>query len=667
MADDRLESWKEVAAYLKRDVTTVQRWEKREGMPVHRHVHDKLGSVYAFRSELDAWARSRHPDPADGASQDPSQVATPAPPGQVRLGRRAGLAAGLSIVGVACLISGLTWFHAYTDYFWRNPIAEGRFQHLTDFDGTDQAAAISRDGKFVAFQSNRDGRMDVWITQVGTGHFYNLTQGRVPEIVNTSVRAVGFSPDGALVTFWARRSTDSGSGAIGIWAVPALGGEPQPYLEGAAEFDWSSDASRLVFHTTAAGDPTFVRSTSQGSRDQPLFTAAPGRHAHFPVWSPDQRFIYFVQGDVPGAMDIWRIKASGGPAEQITRHNASVTYPVMLTDRTMMYLATDADGSGPWLYAIDVERRVPHRISSGLDAYSSLSASADGRRLVLTAARPKPTLWRFSTPDHSADGSAGTRISLTTEVGISPRLGPGYLLYVSSGGQGDSIWRLAGGTTTELWTSADARIVGAPEIDTDGRRIAFSVDQRGRTLLFVMNSDGTNVRVVTAALELKGAPAWTPDGKSITSAAVVEGSPHLFNISLDGSVTSLVKEYAVDPVWARDGTFVVYSGADIGTTFPLKAMSAGLSPYALPKLAMTRGARRVRFFADRRALVLMRGDLLHKDLWLTDLETGAERRLTNLAADFNIRDFDISRDGSEIVVERVRADSNLVLIETGGR
>ena len=58
--EDRLDSWKEIAAYLKRDVTTVQRWEKRERMPVHRHLHDKLGTVYAFRADLDAWARSRN-------------------------------------------------------------------------------------------------------------------------------------------------------------------------------------------------------------------------------------------------------------------------------------------------------------------------------------------------------------------------------------------------------------------------------------------------------------------------------------------------------------------------------------------------------------------------------------------------------------------------------
>ncbi len=57
--EELLDSWKEIAAYLERDVTTVQRWEKREGMPVHRHVHDKRGSVYALGAELDAWRQNR--------------------------------------------------------------------------------------------------------------------------------------------------------------------------------------------------------------------------------------------------------------------------------------------------------------------------------------------------------------------------------------------------------------------------------------------------------------------------------------------------------------------------------------------------------------------------------------------------------------------------------
>ena len=55
----RLDSWKEIAAYLRRDVTTVRRWEKREGLPVHRHKHDKLGSVHADVNEIDRWWQRR--------------------------------------------------------------------------------------------------------------------------------------------------------------------------------------------------------------------------------------------------------------------------------------------------------------------------------------------------------------------------------------------------------------------------------------------------------------------------------------------------------------------------------------------------------------------------------------------------------------------------------
>ncbi len=69
-AQSRLDSWKEIASYLNRDVTTVQRWEKREGMPVHRHLHDKRGSVYALAGELDAWEASRRP-PVDEAESKP--------------------------------------------------------------------------------------------------------------------------------------------------------------------------------------------------------------------------------------------------------------------------------------------------------------------------------------------------------------------------------------------------------------------------------------------------------------------------------------------------------------------------------------------------------------------------------------------------------------------
>ena len=58
-SSDRLDSWKEIAVYLRRDVSTVHRWEKNENLPIHRHLHGSSSSVYAYRSELEEWLNKR--------------------------------------------------------------------------------------------------------------------------------------------------------------------------------------------------------------------------------------------------------------------------------------------------------------------------------------------------------------------------------------------------------------------------------------------------------------------------------------------------------------------------------------------------------------------------------------------------------------------------------
>ena len=666
--EDRLDSWKEIASYLKRDVTTVQRWEKREGMPVHRHLHDRMGSVYASRTDLDAWMRSRNLRTEQGSGNNDVSLDPPVtpPPPTAKPAFLAGWKVVLALVAVVGVLAfgAVLWLQG-TEYFWRNPIADARFQTVTESDGVEQAAAVSRDGHFVAFLSDRDGQMDVWVTQVGSGEFHNLTHGSFPELVNPSIRTLGFSPDGSLVTFWVRKAGGSSGGDIGIWAVPTLGGEPRPYLESVAEFDWSRDGSRLTYHTPGPGDPLFVSDGSVRSDSKPIFTAPAGLHSHFPLWAPDTAFIYFVQGELPDKLDVWRIRPDGGTPERITSHVGRVSHPVLLDRRTLMYLAGDPDGSGPWLYSMDVERRIPHRLTSGLDRYTSLAASADGRRVVATLASAKRTLWRLQIADSPPTSvSAAAQIELTTSTGFSPRLGANYLLYVSATGTSESIWKLVNGTSTELWRGEGARIFGGPAISPDGRYVAFSVQQHGQTLLYVMQADGTNARIVADSLDLQGAPAWMPDGQSITSAADDHGIPHLFRVPIDGrSAAAFVREYSVDPVWAPDGRFVVYSGPDIGTTFSVKAVTAEAAPHPLPALTLTRGARHVAFLPGGRALVLLRGEIQHKDLWLIDLETGAERQLTNLPPDFDIRDFDISPDGREVVIERVQERSNVVLLD----
>jgi len=664
--EDRLDSWKEIAAYLKRDVTTVQRWEKREGMPVHRHLHDRMGSVYASRAELDAWTRSRNLRGAkengnDALPPDPSASAAVSPASTSR-SRWTFVLLLLLAVGTLA-IGAILWFHR-TEYFWRNPIADARFQTVTEFDGLEQAAALSRDGHFVAFLSDHDGQMDVWLTQAGSGLFHNLTHGSISELVNPSIRTLGFSPDSSLVTFLVRKQDGSRSDDIGIWAVPTLGGEPRPYLEGVAEFDWSHDGSRLAYHTPGPGDPLFVSNGGRRTEDKPIFTAPAGLHSHFPLWAPDGSFIYFVQGELPDKLDIWRIRPAAGNPERITSLKARVSDPVLLDRRTLLYLATDTDASGPWLYSMDLERRVPHRLSGGLDRYTSLAASADGRRLVVTRASPRRTLWRMRVDHLPTEVPAPTQISLTTSTGFAPRLGPNYLLYVSATGTDESIWKLANGAATELWSGPGARIFGGPAISSDGNYIAFSVRQNGRTLLYAMRADGTDARIVADSLELHGSPTWAPDGQSITSAAEDHDVPHLFRVFLDGrSPAPFLREYSADPAWAPDGRFLVYSGPDIGTTFSVKAVTPQAEPQSLPPLRLTRGARHLAFLPGGRALVLLQGAIQHKNLWLIDLETGAERQLTNLPPGFDIGDFDISPDGGEVVLERVQDRSEVVLMD----
>jgi DNA-binding winged helix-turn-helix (wHTH) protein len=343
----------------------------------------------------------------------------------------------LLAMAAALAVAATLWLQT-TEYFWRNPIAGAQFQTVTDFEGVAQAG-ISRDGKFVAFLSNHEGQVDVWVTQVGSGRYHNLTRGSAMDIVNESIRALGFSPDGAFVTFWSRRADGSETGHIGIWAVPTLGGEPRPYLDGVAEFDWARDGARLAYHTPSTGDPLFVSDGLPQTGARPIFIAPAGQHSHFPLWAPDAAWLYFVQGTLPDKLDIWRIRPTGGTPERITRHNGRVSHPILLDSRTLLSLAIDADGSGPWLYSVVVVRRLPHRLSAGAERYSSLAAAADGRRLVATLTSPKKTLWRLPLTDSLTGVPPAAKISLTTSAGFSPRLGGDFLLYVSDTGTSESI------------------------------------------------------------------------------------------------------------------------------------------------------------------------------------------------------------------------------------
>jgi len=166
------------------------------------------------------------------------------------------------------------------------------------------------------------------------------------------------------------------------------------------------------------------------------------------------------------------------------------------------------------------------------------------------------------------------------------------------------------------------------------------------------------------SLEPRGAPAWSPDGESIAVAAIMNGAPGLARVSVaDQTVTAVVSEFAAEPVWSSDGTTIIYSGLEVGTTFPIRAVRADGRGQPETKMTLSRGARRVAFLPRENSLVVLRGEMIHKNFWAIDLNSGRERRLTNFGPDFVIGGFDVASDGSEIVFDREQENSDVVLID----
>jgi serine/threonine protein kinase len=132
-----------------------------------------------------------------------------------------------------------------------NPLSNAQFTRLTDLEGVETNPAISPDGKYVAFVSDRGGPFDIWLIQSNGGGLANLTQGRIVD-ARAPLRAIGFSGDGTEV--W---SAGVEGRRLRLW--PLIGGAPHTFLgEHASEVAWSPDGTQLVYHTWEPGDPTFV-------------------------------------------------------------------------------------------------------------------------------------------------------------------------------------------------------------------------------------------------------------------------------------------------------------------------------------------------------------------------------------------------------------------------
>jgi len=545
---------------------------------------------------------------------------------------------------------------------WQNPLADGqftladaKFRQLTDFPGIETDAVISSDGRFVAFVSDRDGPLDIFLTQVDPQHFRNLTRAPTDDLDNLgSVRSLGFTGDGSEI--WLR-----GTRERRMQLMP-LFGPPRPFLgERVLNAAWSPDGTRLVYQKDGDGDPLFIADRN-GSNPTKIFESG---HNHGPAWATDSQWIYFIHGQ-SGTREVWRIRPSGGKPEVMLQQTGYVLKLAPLDSRTILYAGYAEDGAGPWLWALDVETRTSRRVSWSVEQYTSIAASGDGRRLVATVAKPRASLWSVPIGGQTA-GPADTRPYEVPAVRAwGPRVKGRSLFYLSAQGTGDGLWRYRDGQSAEIWRGSQGGLSGPAAVSPDGLQAAIVLRKGGRRTLTLVEMDGSQSRTLAGEISIVGSPDWSPDGSWVVAAGDDGHGRGLFKIPVAGGAPIRLVSGEVDnPSWSPKDDLILYMGRNVGAQAPLLGVGADGGKVALPVVETT--GEDLRFLPDGSGAVFVRGGFgVPRTFWLLELPVKNLRRLMELPADPKLgamRRFDITADGKQIIFDRTSDNSDIVLID----
>ncbi len=565
---------------------------------------------------------------------------------------------GVAVVALGGMAALALWLTRTTSPPIERLLIDARSEPFTDFPGTELDAAISADGKFVTFMADRSGPFHIWMKQVGTGSPIDLTPDDNGLMNAGPNRSVGFSGDGSEI--WLNGTTGRR-----LTVMPLMGGARRAFLrDHAVNVAYSPDGARLVYFTYD-GDPLIVADANDGS-ERPIIEARPGDHNHFPAFSTDGKWIYYAHDTQSmGEFDIWRIPASGGQQERLTNLHSDVRYVTPLDARTVLFVAPDSNRSGPWLWALDVERKVTRRVSTGLERYLSVSASADGRRLVATIAKSTTAdLWSVPILDRLVEERDVSAYPMPSARALAPRFGsPSVLFYLSTSRNGDGLWRKQDGHAIDIRTGSDVPVVETPAVSRRGDRVAIVLRMNGKERLATVAVDGADLQPLSDAVDVRGTTDWSLDGKSILAGGTDASGPGLFTIPVNGGPpVRLMSGPAADPVLSPNGQTIVYMGQQ--TAFaPLLAMRPDGTAVPLPPIRILTGGRgRFRFLPDGR-LVYLLGEIGRQDFWLMDLQTQEFHAITRLSSPAMISTFDIAPNGRSIVFDRVRDLSDIALID----
>ena len=549
MTTDRLDSWKEIAEYLKRSVRTVTRWEREEGMPVHRHLHSKSGSVYAYRAELDAWWANR------GEQSDRPSLETR--PGRASRGRRIQLVvvAGVALLGL-CAIAWLAGAR-------RSSLSASRLVPLTTYRGIEGPPSLSPDGNQVTFE--RDG--DIFVKQVDSEALVQLTSTALPE------HAPAWSPDGRQIAF--TRAVE------GIFVISPLGGGERKVADTRAPLllktiAWTPDARSLIVSemTSPICASLFVISVATGQKTRLTSPPEPSIGDGWPAVSPDGSTVAFARYSQDTSANIYLVPVSGGEPRQVTADKAPIFGLAWAADTELVFSSDRGGSSRLWRVSAkpSTNPEVAELDIAGEDArFPSLSRPAIAmptrlayQRLVENVDIRRAEVVGEGTPQHTLKPSQPFIASTTSED--HPRYSPDgtKIAFVSRRSGTQEIWVCASDASNPVrLTSMGGPIVIGPQWSPDARRIAFvaTTGPGGTYVAYVADADGGRAsRLTRTEGGLEALPAWSRDGRSLYLTSSRSGSLQIWRTPLDGGEpVHLTKGGGAEAAESPDGRIIYYT------------------------------------------------------------------------------------------------------------